>query len=198
MSDTKNQKSIVSIVRQTKETAIRLDLNIYGQQKLKINTGLPFFDHMLTQLALHAGWNLNLEANGDLEVDDHHLIEDVAICLGQALQQAWREQESITRYGQRLLPMDASLIMVAVDVCGRGYGVTDLPFTREMIGNIATEMWKHFFYTLAINAQISLHIKAEYFDNNHHLIEASFKGLAFALREALLPKSGANSSKGSL
>jgi len=198
MSNTKNQKSIVSIVRQTKETAIRLDLNIYGQQKLKINTGLPFFDHMLTQLALHAGWNLNLEANGDLEVDDHHLIEDVAICLGQALQQAWREQESITRYGQRLLPMDASLIMVAVDVCGRGYGVTDLPFTREMIGNIATEMWKHFFYTFAINAQISLHIKAEYFDNNHHLIEASFKGLAFALREALLPKSGANSSKGSL
>lgn len=194
---TKNQ-SIVSIVRQTKETAIRLELNVYGQQKLKINTGLPFFDHMLTQLALHAGWDLNLEANGDLEVDDHHLVEDVAICLGQALQQAWRQQESITRYGQRLLPMDASLIMVAVDVSGRGYGITDLPFTREMIGNIATEMWKHFFYTFAINAQISLHIKAEYFDNNHHLIEASFKGLAFALREALIPKQGANSSKGRL
>ncbi|HEY9030107.1 MAG TPA: imidazoleglycerol-phosphate dehydratase HisB [Kangiella sp.] len=198
MTEQTKNPSIVSIVRQTKETGIRLELNIYGAQQLKINTGLPFYDHMLTQLALHAGWDLQLEAKGDLEVDDHHLIEDVAICLGQALQQAWRQQGSIKRYGQRLLPMDASLIMVAVDVCGRGYGVTDLPFTREMVGKIATEMWKHFFYTFAINAQISLHIKAEYFDNNHHLIEASFKGLAFALQEALTPKQGVNSSKGSL
>lgn len=198
MTKKKSEESIVSIVRQTKETAIRLELDIYGSQQLKIDTGVPFFDHMLTQLALHAGWDLSLEAKGDLEVDDHHLIEDVAICLGQAFQQAWRAQQSITRYGQRLLPMDASLIMVAVDVCGRGYSVTDLPFTREMIGNMATEMWKHFFYTFAINSQISLHIKTEYFDNNHHLIEASFKGLAFALKEALVPKEGANSSKGSL
>ncbi|NVK22083.1 MAG: imidazoleglycerol-phosphate dehydratase HisB [Kangiellaceae bacterium] len=191
-------REIVELSRSTKETSIQLELNIYGQQKLNINTGLPFFDHMLTQLALHAGWDLDLQAQGDIEVDDHHLIEDVAICLGQALNQAWRKQPKIQRYGQRLLPMDASLILVAVDICGRPYSVTDLPFTRELVGNVATEMWKHFFYSFAINAQCSLHIKAEYFDNNHHLIEAAFKGLAFALKEALQVVDVSNSSKGVL
>ncbi len=188
----------VSIERETKETQIKLKLNIAGNQNLEINTGLPFFDHMLTQLALHAGWNLKVIAQGDLEVDDHHLIEDVAICLGQALQKAWRASAKIQRYGQRLLPMDATLVLVAVDVCGRAYSITDLPFSREQIGNIATEMWKHFFYSFAINAQISLHIKTEYFDNNHHLIEASFKAVAFALKQALASTALENSSKGVL
>ncbi len=197
MSQSQTAKPI-RINRSTKETEIELELNIYGQQQLKIDTGLPFFDHMLTQLALHAGWDLTLCAKGDLQVDDHHLVEDVAICLGQALNQAWRQEAAIKRYGQRLLPMDASLVMIAVDVCGRSYALTDLPFTREMVGNIATEMWSHFFYSFAINAQLTLHIKAEYFDNNHHLIEASFKGLAFALKEALQPVAIENSSKGVL
>lgn len=188
----------VSIERETKETQIKLNLNISGNQNLEINTGLPFFDHMLTQLALHAGWDLKLIAQGDLEVDDHHLIEDVAICLGQALQKAWRSSTKIQRYGQRLLPMDATLVLVAVDVCGRAYSVTDLPFSREQVGNIATEMWKHFFYSFAINAQISLHIKTEYFDNNHHLIEAGFKAVAFALKQALASTTLENSSKGVL
>lgn len=189
---------IIGINRETKETSIKLELNIYGQQKVSINTGLPFFDHMLNQLATHAGWDLNLQCQGDLEVDDHHLIEDVAICLGQAFNQAWRQQGNIVRYGQRLLPMDASLLMVAVDICGRAYAVTELPFTRESLGGIGTEMWKHFFYTFAINSAITLHIKTEYFDNNHHLIEASFKGLAFALREALQVTQRDNSTKGLL
>ena len=189
---------IISINRETKETSIELALNINGQQKVSINTGLPFFDHMLNQLATHAGWDLTLQCQGDLEVDDHHLIEDVAICLGQAFNQAWRQQGNIVRYGQRLLPMDASLLMVAVDVCGRAYAITELPFTRESLGGIGTEMWKHFFYTFAINSAITLHIKTEYFDNNHHLIEASFKGLAFALREALQITQRDNSTKGVL
>jgi imidazoleglycerol-phosphate dehydratase len=188
----------ISINRETKETSIELALNINGQQKVSINTGLPFFDHMLNQLGTHAGWDLSLQCQGDLEVDDHHLIEDVAICLGQAFNQAWRQQDNIVRYGQRLLPMDASLLMVAVDVCGRAYAVTDLPFTRESLGGIGTEMWKHFFYTFAINSAITLHIKTEYYDNNHHLIEASFKGLAFALREALQVTQRDNSTKGVL
>ncbi len=190
--------SIISVERKTKETDIQLSLNIKGKQLLEIDTGLAFFDHMLTQLAMHSGWDLKLIASGDIEVDDHHLIEDVAICLGQAFSQAWRAENSIKRYGQRLLPMDATLIMVAVDICGRSYSVCDLPFTREQVGNVATEMWKHFFYSFAINAQISLHIKAEYFDNNHHLIEAAFKGVAFALKEALQENPLDNSSKGIL
>ncbi|WP_251359378.1 imidazoleglycerol-phosphate dehydratase HisB [Kangiella sp. TOML190] len=193
-----NTDKAIQIERQTKETQIDIQLKIRGSQQLKINTGLAFFDHMLSQLALHAGWDLRLKASGDLEVDDHHLIEDVAICLGRAFNQAWRQQSNIKRFGQRLLPMDASLVMVAVDVAGRSYCVCDLPFDREMLGGIATEMWKHFFYSFAINAHISLHIKTEYFDNNHHLIEACFKGLAFALSEALESNNKENSSKGVL
>ena len=188
----------VTLKRETKETSINLSLNINGQQNVVISTGLPFFDHMLNQLATHAGWDLELKCQGDLDVDDHHLIQDVAICLGQAFNQAWRQQGKIVRYGQRLLPMDASLLMVAVDVCGRAYAITELPFTRESLGGIGTEMWKHFFYTFAINSAITLHIKTEYFDNNHHLVEASFKGLAFALREALQVSYRDNSTKGVL
>ena len=190
--------SVIEVKRETKETSISLALNVEGKQQISINTGLPFFDHMLTQLALHAGWDMQLNAQGDLDVDDHHLIEDIAICLGQALNQAWRSKGQIERYGQRLLPMDATLVLVAVDICGRGYSVTNMPFSREFMGNVATEMWKHFFYTLAINAQISLHIKTEYFDNNHHLIEACFKGLAFAFKDALKKTQLSNSSKGVL
>lgn len=189
---------VITLERETKETSIKLSLNINGNQKVDVNTGLPFFDHMLNQLATHAGWDMTLDCQGDLEVDDHHLIEDVAICLGQAIQNAWRQQGKIVRYGQRLLPMDASLLMVAVDVCGRAYSITDLPFSRESLGGIGTEMWKHFFYTFAINSAITLHIKTEYFDNNHHLVEASFKGLAFALREALQVSERDNSTKGML
>ncbi|NVJ67250.1 MAG: imidazoleglycerol-phosphate dehydratase HisB [Gammaproteobacteria bacterium] len=190
--------SVIEVKRETKETSISLALNVEGKQQISINTGLPFFDHMLTQLGLHAGWDMELNAQGDLDVDDHHLIEDIAICLGQALNQAWRSKGQIERYGQRLLPMDATLVLVAVDICGRGYSVTNMPFSREFLGNVATEMWKHFFYTLAINAQISLHIKTEYFDNNHHLIEACFKGLALAFKDAFKKTQLNNSSKGVL
>ncbi len=189
---------MTTIQRNTKETQIQLSLNIYGNQQGDIDTGLPFLDHMLMQLVVHGGWDLTIKATGDIAVDDHHLVEDIAIALGQALEEQWRKQPSFQRYGQRLLPMDATLVMVAVDVSGRPYCVTDLPFTREFTGGIATEMWQHFFYSLAINAKISLHIKSMYFDNNHHLIEAAFKGLAKSFVEAFTPTNIENSSKGVL
>ena len=188
----------VTINRKTKETDIALTLNIHGTQQVDCNTGIGFFDHMLEQLAVHAGWDLSLKIQGDLQVDDHHSVEDVAICLGQAIQQSWRQQGPLQRYGQRYLPMDEALILCALDLSGRAYYVGQLEFTRETIGSMATEMFDHFFYTLAINAAITLHIKPMYFSNNHHLIEGCFKALAYAFKEALTPRADDNTTKGLL
>lgn len=196
MSVSKDQN--IKITRQTKETTIDLALNVDGNQNIKIDTGIGFFDHMLEQLASHARWDLSIKVNGDLVVDDHHTVEDVAICLGDALQQSWRKLNSMKRYGQRLLPMDEALIMSAVDLSGRGIYVGELEFTRENIGNISTEMFEHFFNTFALNAAMTLHIKPMYFRNNHHLAEGCFKAVAYALNEALCPASGENTTKGTL
>ncbi len=192
------QTKIIKINRKTKETDIQLALNINGSQKISINTGIAFLDHMLEQLASHARWDLSIQNNGDLEVDDHHSVEDIAICLGDALQQSWRSQDSMQRYGQRLLPMDEALIMCAVDLSGRGIYVGELEFTRENIGGISTEMFEHFFNTLAMSALMTLHINPMYFRNNHHLVEGCFKALAYALKEALSPSVGINTTKGIL
>ncbi|TQV73712.1 imidazoleglycerol-phosphate dehydratase HisB [Aliikangiella marina] len=196
MSDSVIKTIVVN--RQTKETDIKLALNIQGSQKISINTGIRFLDHMLEQLASHGRWDLSIEVNGDTDVDDHHTVEDIAICLGDALQQSWRALASMQRYGQRLLPMDEALIMCAVDLSGRGIYVGELTFTRENLGSISTEMFEHFFNTLATNAAITLHIKPMYFRNNHHLAEGCFKAVAYALREALSPASGENTTKGML
>ncbi len=191
--------TIISKARETRETSISLQLNVDGKKDVNIDTGLKFFDHLLEQLAFHGGWDLQLQANGDIDVDDHHLIEDVAIVLGDALNDLRQSRQGLTRYGQRLLPMDSTLVLCAVDLDGRGHCVTHLPFARETVGAIATEMWPHFFKTLATRGQFSLHIKTEYFDNHHHLIEASFKALARALREALsVSDEGISSTKGQL
>lgn len=193
-----NNNQSITISRKTKETTIELELNIHGRQQVEIDTGIGFFNHMLEQLANHARWDLSIKVSGDLEVDDHHTVEDVAICLGDALQQSWRALDSMKRYGQRLLPMDEALIMCAVDISGRGIYVGELEFTRENIGNISTEMFEHFFNTLANNAALTLHIKPMYFRNNHHLVEGCFKAVAYALNEALTPASGQNTTKGRL
>lgn len=185
--------------RNTKETQIRLTLSVDGARNVAIDTGLPFFNHLLEQLAFHAGWDLELRAKGDIEIDDHHLIEDVAIVLGMALDQLRQSRPGLARYGQRLLPMDETLVLCAVDLSGRAAAVIDLPFTRESVGGLATEMWPHFFKTLASKGQFALHLKTECFDNHHHLIEASFKALARALKEALSVQSNAvTSTKGVL
>jgi imidazoleglycerol phosphate dehydratase HisB len=180
------QLKTISIARKTKETQIDLDLNIAGSQKIEIETGIGFFDHMLEQLANHGRWDMRLKVKGDLYVDDHHTVEDVAICIGEALQQSWRSLPSMQRYGQRLLPMDEALILAAVDVSGRGIYVGDLEFTRENIGGVST------------SAAITLHIKPQYFRNNHHLVEGCFKAVAYALREAFSPAQGDNTTKGVL
>jgi imidazoleglycerol phosphate dehydratase HisB len=193
-----NNNQSIKISRKTKETTIELELNIHGRQQVEIDTGIGFFNHMLEQLANHARWDLSIKVSGDLEVDDHHTVEDVAICLGDALQQSWRALDAMKRYGQRLLPMDEALIMCAVDISGRGIYVGELEFTRENIGNISTEMFEHFFNTLANNAALTLHIKPMYFRNNHHLVEGCFKAVAYALKEALTPASGQNTTKGRL
>jgi len=190
---------MITVSRATKETQIELSLDINGNSKDKqINTGLPFLDHMLDQLASHAGWYLNVQATADLEVDDHHGIEDVAICLGEAFYQAWQNAKPNQRYGQRMLPMDEALTLCAVDLCGRPFAVIDLPFSQAQLGDINTEMWEHFFYTFAINSKVCLHLKNQYFRNNHHLIESAFKALAYALKEALQPVTGERSTKGML
>ena len=199
----KKLNEAIDIARKTKETDIRLSLNIFGSQIININTGIGFFDHMLEQLANHARWDLDLLIDGDINVDDHHSVEDVAICLGNAFQQAWRRikddsENSFQRYGQRLLPMDEALILSAVDISGRGIYVGDLPFTREDIGGMSTEMFEHFFNTFAINAALTLHIKPFYFKNNHHLAEGCFKSVAYSLREALSVSNGNNTTKGTL
>jgi len=189
---------MVKVNRKTKETDIQLSLNIDGAQSISVNTGIGFFDHMLEQLASHARWDLSIKVAGDLEVDDHHTVEDIAICLGDALQQSWRNLNSMQRYGQRLLPMDEALIMCAVDLSGRGIYVGELEFTRENIGNVSSEMFEHFFNTLALSSAMTLHIKPMYFRNNHHLIEGCFKALAYALKEALNTSVGENTTKGLL
>jgi len=189
---------MITINRKTKETEIDLKLNVKGSQKISIATGIGFFDHMLEQLASHARWDLSIKMQGDLEVDDHHSVEDIAICLGEALQQSWRGLDSMKRYGQRLLPMDEALIMAAVDLSGRGIYVGELDFSRDNIGGISTEMFEHFFNTLAMNAAMTLHIKPMYFRNNHHLVEGCFKAVAYCLKEALSPSVGDNSTKGML
>jgi imidazoleglycerol-phosphate dehydratase len=189
---------VICVNRKTKETNIDLSLNVAGTQQLDISTGIGFLDHMLEQLASHARWDLSLKVEGDLHIDDHHTVEDIAICLGDALQQSWRSLDSMKRYGQRLLPMDEALILCAVDLSGRGIYVGELEFTRENINGVSTEMFEHFFNTLAMNAAITLHIKPQYFRNNHHLVEGCFKAADYALKEALTPASGENTTKGIL
>ena len=189
---------MITIKRTTKETDIFIQLEINSSKKhIEINTGLPFFDHMLDQLATHAGWSLIIKVKADYQVDDHHGIEDVAICLGQVVFKAWKAQSN-KRYGQRLLPMDECLTTCAIDLCGRPFCVANLPFSQDRLGHINTEMWQHFFYTFAINAQICLHINNQYFKNNHHLIESAFKALAYAFKEALQPAEASTTTKGLL
>jgi len=185
-------------VRKTKETEIELSLNVHGTQQVNIQTGHGFFDHMLHQLAFHGGWDLDLKASGDLHIDDHHLVEDVGLILGTALQEAWRGIDGMTRYGQRLLPMDETLVMCAVDLCGRPFCKTKLKLSREAVGGLACEMVPHFFHSLAMNGAFTLHLRRVTGSNHHHLIEASFKALAYALREALTPVKKQTSTKGVL
>ncbi|MCC5940829.1 MAG: imidazoleglycerol-phosphate dehydratase HisB [Balneolaceae bacterium] len=170
-----------SIKRDTKETKIDISINLDGTGKSTIKTGIHFFDHMLDQIARHGLIDIVLTCIGDLEVDEHHTIEDTAIALGQAIRQAISDNKAgIQRYGF-VLPMDEAQATVAIDLSDRPYLVWDVPLKREYVGDFPTEMLEHFFYTLAMNAKATLHVKADG-KNEHHVIEAVFKGFAKALR----------------
>lgn len=177
-----NNQRTAEINRITKETEISLTLTLDSDQTAKIQTPLPFFNHMLEQVAKHAGFNLQLEASGDVEVDDHHLIEDTAIALGEALKQALGDKWGINRYGFTL-PMDESLAAITIDVSGRSFCDFKAPFTREFVGGMATEMVPHFFQSLASAFGATIHLSVTG-TNHHHMIESCFKSLGRALRQA--------------
>ena len=172
-----------TIERSTRETQIRVTVDLDGKLESAISTGLNFFDHMLDQIAHHSGIGLQIEAKGDLKVDEHHTMEDVAICLGEALKQALGDKRGIERYGFAL-PMDECEAMVLMDLGGRIDFGWEVPFTREYVGDTPTEMFRHFYKSLCEAMQCNLHIRARG-ENNHHIAEAVFKAFARALRQAI-------------
>lgn len=173
-----------TITRETKETRIKLKLNIDGTGSCRISTGVGMFDHMLEQLGKHGRFDLEIEASGDLHVDEHHTIEDVGMVLGQSFSQALGDRSGIVRMGHAVVPMDESLAMVSVDLSGRGYPVINASFEKEYINELPTDLIKHFFESFAIEGRFNLHIKLLAGDNDHHKAEAMFKALARALDDA--------------
>lgn len=192
---------IATIERYTSETKIKCTLNLDGSGKADIHTGIGFFDHMMNSFARHGFFDLSLQVEGDLEVDTHHTVEDTGIVLGQAIAQAVGDKKGITRYGSQILPMDETLVMCALDLCGRPYLVCDLTLDREKVGDLETEMVREFFYAVSYGAAMNLHIRQMSGANNHHIIEAAFKAFARALDAACAmdPRvSGVLSTKGAL
>jgi imidazoleglycerol-phosphate dehydratase len=189
------------IDRSTKESQIEVTLDLDGTGINDVSTGVPFFDHMLAQLGKHALFDLRVKAVGDLEVDAHHTVEDVSIALGQALREALGDKAGITRFGDALVPLDETLVQVAVDLSGRPYCVHDEPDLVELIGSYDTTLTKHVFESFAAAAQICLHVRVLAGRNAHHVVEAQFKAVARALRTAVAidPRAtGVPSTKGVL
>jgi len=190
-----------SVERKTSETDITIKLNIDGAGASKIDTGVGFFDHMLTLFAKHGLFDLEVNAKGDLEVDGHHTVEDVGICLGQAFDQALGTKEGITRYGFFILPMDEALATVAVDLSGRPFLAYNLDMTSSKVGGFDTDLTHEFFQAFITNAGVSMHVRLQAGTNPHHVIEAVFKAFARAMDKAttLDPRiSGVPSTKGVL
>lgn len=174
-----------TIERNTSETRIAVTVNLDGTGAYDVATGVGFFDHMLEQLSRHSLIDLTLRTEGDLHIDQHHTVEDTGLALGQAIAQALADKRGIRRYGDALSPMDETLTRVALDISGRPWFVGKLPFTQKRLGEMDTEMFEHFFHSFAQTAGLTLHIETLYGDNNHHIAEAAFKGLARALRTAI-------------
>jgi imidazoleglycerol-phosphate dehydratase len=173
------------INRQTKETKVSVALNLDGTGKASIHTGVGFFDHMLDLLSRHSLIDLTVSAEGDLQVDSHHTVEDVGIVIGQAIERALGDKRGISRYGWTLVPMDETLAQVALDLSGRPAFVFNVSFTGESIGAFPVELVEEFFKALSTNAKMNLHITVPYGSNNHHISEAIFKATARALRQAV-------------
>jgi imidazoleglycerol-phosphate dehydratase len=197
-SETRRQ---ARVERNTKETKIVLQLDLDGTGVSTVETGIPFFTHMLEAWAKHGLMDLSVDAKGDLEVDLHHTVEDVGICLGKAFKEALGGKQGIVRYGDSFLPMDEALLHAAVDLSGRPYLVFNVPVQRTRIGNFDLDLLKDFFRAFAFNAEITLHVTMHYGENLHHIAEAVFKAVGRALAEATRynPRvSGVPSTKGSL
>ena len=180
----KKMDRTAEIRRTTGETDIFVALNLDGSGRAEVETGIGFFDHMLDAVARHGFFDLTVRAKGDLHVDSHHTIEDTGIVLGMAIARAVGDKKGIRRYGSFALPMDETLILCSLDLCGRAYYSSDVRFTAERIGGFETEMMREFFLAVANNAAMNLHLKMLDGGNNHHIAEASFKAFAKALDEA--------------
>jgi imidazoleglycerol-phosphate dehydratase len=172
------------IKRTTKETDIRVALTLDGEGKSAIDTGVPFLDHMLDLVARHALFDLEISCKGDLHIDDHHSVEDIAICLGQAFAQALGDKKGIVRYGAAYVPMDETLARAVVDLSGRYYLVYKVENTRDKVGTFSVELAEHFWHSFAEHCRCNLHIEVFYGRNQHHIIEAVFKSAARALSQA--------------
>ena len=191
---------IAAVRRQTRETDITVRVSLDGQGTAEIATGIGFYDHLLTSLAHHSLIDIRIEARGDLDVDDHHTVEDVALVLGSALASALGDRAGIQRFGDASVPMDEAIATAVIDLGGRPYAVIDLPFRSERIGALSTQLIEHALEAFARTAGATLHVKGTG-RNDHHVAEASFKALARALRSACTPDSrrtGVASTKGSL
>jgi len=179
------------VARKTKETDIQLSVDLDGKGEVSIDSGIGFFDHMLTALAVHSGVDMNIKCKGDLYVDGHHSVEDIGICLGKAFAQVLGDKSGIARYGSAYVPMDEALAFCSLDISGRAFLVFDAKFSDDRIGEFDTCLAEEFFRAFAFNAGITLHIREEYGKNDHHICEAMFKAVAHALKQALAFNGGA-------
>ncbi len=186
--------------RKTHETEVNVSLNIDGDAVYWVVTGMPFFDHMMQLFALHASLDMELTARGDLAVDGHHTAEDVGMCLGVTIKRALGEKTGINRYGHAFIPMDEALVMAAVDLSGRGHLVYDVPLPSTRIGDFDTELVEEFFRALTVNGEFNLHVRLMAGKNTHHIIEAVFKAVARAFKDAAARMGGdaIPSTKGTL
>jgi imidazoleglycerol-phosphate dehydratase len=185
--------------RKTKETTIRLSLEVDGTGAASASTGIPFFDHMLEQLGKHGGFDLQIDATGDLEIDLHHTVEDVGIVLGAALKEALGDKAGVRRFASSLVPLDEALVQVALDLSGRPFLVYEVDPVSEWIGTFDPQLMEEFWRAFAFGAGITLHVRSLSGRNGHHIIEASFKGVARALRDAVgIEGTSVPSTKGTL
>jgi len=189
------------VERETKESHVLVELELDGQGRTEVGTGVPFFDHMLAQLGRHGGFDLVVRTRGDLEVDAHHTVEDTSIALGQALREALGDRTGIRRFGDALVPLDETLVQAAVDLSGRPYVVHEEPEVVELIGSYDTTLTRHIWESFAASAQVCLHVRVLAGRNAHHVVEAQFKAVSRALRDAVALDArvtGVPSTKGTL
>jgi imidazoleglycerol-phosphate dehydratase len=189
------------VERKTKESEVLVELDLDGSGTTDVETGVPFYDHMLSQLGKHSGIDLTVRTTGDLEVDAHHTVEDTALAVGQALREALGDKAGIRRFGDAVVPLDETLVQAAVDLSGRPYLVHEEPELVELIGTYDTTLTRHIWESIVSSAQICLHVRVTGGRNAHHIVEAQFKAVARALREAVALDSrvvGVPSTKGSL